>query len=510
LKPVKRILSWALLTGAIFFPANSWLQEGKIKLLFAETVSDYKDLPNTTKAVGNVQFEHNRTKMFCDSAIFFQDENLMHAYGHVQINQGDTVNLFCDSLKYDGNTKISKLWGNVRFRDNEYKLLTDSLEYDGNLSRGYYKNYATISSIEGELKLVSKKGYYYSDDKTFFFKDSVHVTHPQYELFSDTLEFRTIGTSAHFHGPTVIYMDSSEVHCNTGVYFTEKEFIQLWNGATIVEPNRTLYADSLLYNQKTDLGEGFCNVRLYDSTEKVMFLSDYLLKYPNNEQVTLYDNAHVVQFGEKDTLFLSADTIYNYDDTLSDFRRAVAIQHVEIINGKMFVACDSAYFSERDSLIKLHKAPMMWADSTQLSADSVHAVYYNQEFHKLLMYNNAFITSEKDSIHYDQIKGEYMTAWLDSSRVQRVYIETNAQTLYYVTEDQTDTLGNVTKSLTGQNKIDCNAITVYFVNSDVENITFHDQPTGAYNPIEDVPQRELFLTGFLWQIERKPKPIFVE
>jgi hypothetical protein len=510
LKPVTPIVLWALLTGAIFFPANSWLQGGKIKLVFAETVSDYKDLPNTSKAVGNVQFEHNRTKMFCDSAIFFQNENQIHAYGHVQINQGDTVNLFCDSLKYDGSTKISKLWSNVRFRDNEYKLLTDSLEYDGKLSRGYYKNYATISSIDGELKLVSKKGYYYSDSKTFFFKDSVHVTNPQYELFSDTLEFRTIGTSAHFHGPTVIYMDSSEVHCNAGVYYTERDFIQLWNGATILEPTRTLYADSLLYNQKTDRGEGFCNVRLYDSTEKVMFLSDYLLKYPNNEQVTLYDNAHVVQFGEKDTLFLSADTIYNYDDTLSDFRHAVAIHHVEIINGKMSVACDSVWFSEQDSLIKLHKAPMMWADSTQLSADSVHAVYYNEEFHKLLMYNNAFITSEKDSIHYDQLKGEYMTAWLDSSKVRRVYIETNAQTLYYVTEDQEDSLGNVTKTLTGQNKIDCNAITVYFVDSDVENVTFHDQPTGAYNPIEDVPQRELFLTGFLWQIERKPEPIFVE
>ena len=507
---LKRIWIGALLTGAIFFPANAWLQEGKIRLVFAETVSAYKNIPNATKAVGNVQFEHNRSKLYCDSAIFFQDQNEVFAYGHVQINQGDTVNLFCDSLKYDGATRISKLMSNVRFRDNEYKLVTDSLEYDGNLSRGHYKNHATISSIDDDLQLTSVKGYYYSGSKTFFFKDSVHVTHSQYEVFSDTLEFRTANTSAHFHGPTVIYMDSAEVHCNRGIYYTEQEYIQLWNGASMLEPGRTLYADSLLYDQKTDIGEGFCNVNLYDSTENVMFLSDYLYKSANNEKITLYDNAHVIQFNDPDTLYLSADTIYNFQDTLSDHRRAVAIQQVEIINGDFFVSCDSAFFNEADSLIKLHKQPVMWADSTQLSADSVHAVYYDKEFHKLLMYENGFITSEKDSLHYDQIKGKFMTAYLDSSKIQRVYIETNAQTLYYVTEDETDTLGNVTKIITGMNKIDCNAIVIYFLNSDIENVAFLDQPTGTYKPIDDVPESELFLKGFLWRIERKPKPIFVE
>ena len=213
----------ALLLSAVFIPERCAAQKEVVRLVFSETVSNSVAFANTTVAEGNVEFAHGGTRLFCDSALFFRDRNLVHAYGHVQINQGDTVNLFCDSLKFNGKTNISKLLSNVRFRDNEYLLTTDSLEYNGNRSVGYYTNHAQISSINSDLTLTSVKGYYYSQTKTFFFKDSVHVEDPKYELFSDTLEFRTIPSSAHFHGPTKIIFDSSQVLCERGIYFSKED-----------------------------------------------------------------------------------------------------------------------------------------------------------------------------------------------------------------------------------------------------------------------------------------------
>lgn len=496
--------------SVLFFTGHCLAQDKPVRLVFAETVTDYKGQVNTTRAVGNVQFEYTNTRLFCDSAIFLRTPNLIYAYGHVQINQGDTVNLFCDSLVYDGKTNISKLRSNVRFRDNEYKLVTDSLDYDANRSLGYYKNHAVISSIREDLKLTSTKGYYYSNTKTFFFKDSVHVEHPEYELFSDTLEFRTLSSSAHFHGPTRIVMDSSEVQCNRGVYWTDKELIHLWNGATILEPGRSFYADSLIFDQAKDEGQGFCSVRMYDSTENVLFLSDYLFKSAQNLKITLRDNAHVIQFGDTDTLFLSADTIYNHLDTLTDQSTSIAISEVELINGDLLVVCDSAYFSENDSIIKLHQNPVIWSQNTQISGDSVLATYYDSEFHQMNIYDNAFIASEHDSIHYDQIRGKMMVAYLDSSRIQKVHIETNAQTLYYLSETTRDSSGIATKKLTGLNQIDCVNIYIYFANSEIQNVSFIEKPTGSFTPFEDIQEKQLFFKGFLWQIGRKPKPIFLE
>lgn len=506
------ILITALFIGAVFFAQSAFAQTDVIELVYAKDVVNSVKYENTTVAKGNVEFKHNGTRLFCDSALYFRNQNLVHAYGKVQINQGDTVNLFCDSLKFNGNTNISKLISNVRFRDNEYLLLTDSLEYNGNKSFGYYKRWATISSINSDLKLTSKKGYYYSDTKTFFFKDSVHVEDPKYELFSDTLEFRTLSTSAHFHGPTVIQFDSSEVHCVKGEYRSNQETINLWNGASILEPGRSFYADSIFYNQAADLGEGFCNVRLYDSTENVLFLSDYLLKKEKNHALILKDNAHVVQFTEKDTLYLSSDTISYYMDTISEMKLTILENNVAILNGDMRIRCDSAYFSEVDSILKLHKEPILWSQNTQLFADSVLTTYFDNTFHEMFMHNNAMIISEHeaDSIHFDQVKGRYMKATLDSNKIKQVYIESNAQTLYYVEETKKDTMDLETKTLTGMNKIDCNEIFIRFINSEISTVSFLDQPTSIFYPIDKIPNKELYLKGFLWQIERKPPLLLLE
>jgi len=51
---------------------------------------------------------------------------------------------------------------------------------------------------------------------------------------------------------------------------------------------------------------------------------------------------------------------------------------------------------------------------------------------------------------------------------------------------------------------------IYFINSEIENIAFIDQPTAIYYPVDLIPLNELFLKGFLWEIDRKPKPIFLE
>lgn len=469
-------------------------------------------MTDVTTAVGNVQFQHNDSKLFCDSALFFRQEEIVHAYGHVQINQGDTVNVFGDSLKYYGKTNLSKMMGNVRFRDNEYKLLTDSLDYDGNLSRGMYRNGAVITSIHQDLKLTSKVGYYFSNTKTFFFKDSVYAEHPSYRLFTDTLEFRTLSSSAHFHGPATIHMDSADatVYCQKGIYYTEEDKIQLWDGATIVDSVRTLYADSLIYDQKTDIGEGFCNVDMYDSTENVRFKSDYLYKLPDNEEVILKDNALVIQYGDPDTLYLWADTIRHYQDSLSDQKLSIAENNVNIVNGELFVHCDSAFFSEADSIMKLHKHPIMWNDLTQMTADSILADYYDNSFHKMNMYQNAMIITEHDTLHYDQIKGKQMEARLDSNKIQDVYIQRNAQTLYYVIKEETDSSGLKTKLFEGMNRIDCNEILIAFDSSEINKITFLDQPTSTFYPMNQILPKDLFLKGFLWEIGLKPEAIYLD
>mgnify|MGYP000423024838 CR=1 FL=1 len=302
------------------------------------------------------------------------------------------------------------------------------------------------------------------------------------------------------------------MHCNKGVYFSKEDRVQLWNGATLNEPGRSFYADSLLYNQKTDFGEGFCNVMLYDTTEKVKFLADYMFRKPGNEEVVLKESARIYQYTDKDTLYLAGDTITYYQDTTTNTKLSIIENNVAIIKGDMFIRCDSAYFSERDSILKLHKEPILWSKNTQLFADSILTTYYDKEFHEMKMYYNAMIISEHegDTIHYDQVKGKFMTAILDSSQIKQVDIEQNSQTLYYPSETSTDSTGTEIKTLSGMNQTDCNKISIRFKNSEIQDISFQDDPTSTFYPMDKIPSKKLYFKGFSWEIERKPPRPFPE
>ncbi|MCH2235224.1 MAG: hypothetical protein MK078_13320 [Crocinitomicaceae bacterium] len=495
--------------SAVFAVNSAVAQNGVVNLVFSETVQDAVGYENTVMAKGHVQFEHDNAKLYCDSALWFRTPNIVKAYGTVQINQNDTINLFCDTLVYFGNEKIAKLKSNVRFRDNEYKMVTDSLTYDGDKMQGYYRNWAVISSIKSEMKLTSRIGYYYSKRKTFFFRDSVHITDPEFELFADTLEFRTPTSTMHFHGPTTILMDtSSTLYCNEGTYFTKDGYAELWNGATLLQDETSVYADSLLFNQKSDIGEGFCNVKIRDTTENTEIRSDYLYKYPGQEHLKLGDNAKIIQFNDPDTLIIVADTIDWQKDTLTSKQLAIAEYNVNIFNGPVIVVCDSASYIENDSILKLHKDPIIWNDDNQLTADSVIARIYEGNFDQIDLYDNCMLIGFKDSVHYDQIKGKDMQVVLDSNKIKNIYVEKNAQTLYFLEQEQEDSLK--TKEVTGMNKIECNEIVVYFMKGEIDRVKFNEDPDATFYPIEQAPKSELFLKGFLWEIERKPYRIVLE
>lgn len=480
----------------------------QIELVHSDHFVNSNRFSGAGKLNGNVHFRTGNRNLYCDSAFFHKDENWIRAYSHVQINQADTLNLFCDSLYFDGNTNIGILRSNVRFRDNEFKMTTDSLKFNANKSIGYYTNWAKITSINQDLKLTSKIGYYYAQNKTFFFKDCVDVQHPNYSLKADTLEFRTNSETVLFHGPTQINFDSTTVFCNKGYYETNNEFLNLWQGATIYnDSTSTLYADSLIYSQKDEIAEGFYNVSVYDSIEKIQLKSDYLIQFIKLDSIVLKNEAKIYQYNQKDTLFLRADTIYQSKDSISHKNLSIAISNVFIINAGVVGICDSIYYNERDSILKLRKSPILWHENTQLFGDSIDVLLIKNNIDKIYLFNNAMVITQHDSIHYDQLSGKKITANFIKGEINDIFIDGNAQTVYYPSETSKDSLNLEIKTLKGQNNLISEEILIYFKKSEIQKIKFIDQPDATFTPIDQILTKKLYLQNFIWKIEEKPSAI---
>ena len=75
---------------------------------------DASIVANAQRLIGNVRFQHNGARMFCDSAYSYNDSNKFDAFGNVHIIQGDTLHLYGDKMFYNGDSRLAKFVHHVK------------------------------------------------------------------------------------------------------------------------------------------------------------------------------------------------------------------------------------------------------------------------------------------------------------------------------------------------------------------------------------------------------------
>jgi lipopolysaccharide assembly outer membrane protein LptD (OstA) len=55
--------------------------------------------------VGNVKVSQGNTLFYADSAVLNQQANTLESFGHVHINDADSIHTYADYLKYLGKEK---------------------------------------------------------------------------------------------------------------------------------------------------------------------------------------------------------------------------------------------------------------------------------------------------------------------------------------------------------------------------------------------------------------------
>ncbi|HEX5001014.1 MAG TPA: OstA-like protein [Bacteroidia bacterium] len=452
---------------------------------------------NVARLTGDVQFRHKGVLMFCDSAYLYQETNSLDAFGHIRIQQGDSIRLTGNLLKYYGDTRIATVFGNVQMNDRSMVLTTENMTYDMSHNSALYETTGTI--VDRENRLVSKSGYYHSDERMLFFKDSVVLTNPDYIMRSDTLKYNTVTKTAWFFGPTTITStgsDSSFIYCRLGWYDTNKEKSLFRSGAYIRSKESKLSGDSLLFDRNQRLGEAFGNVALSDTVNKIIIAGNYGWSNDNTKHAFVTGKALMTKIFDTDSLFLHADSLFAYEDTITKVRTWNAWKNVRFFKSDLQGKCDSLEYSTVDSLVKLNGNPVLWSDSNQLTATFISIQIANKEVSRLYLNDDAFIVSREDSIRYNQIKGRKMTGFFEENQLSVIHVEGNGQSVYYTRNNK--------KQLSGVNRADCSDMVIGLDSSKVASITLLNEPDATLYPIQELSPNELRLKGFLWNDAERP------
>ena len=464
----------------------------------AETRFDQRINPDAQILVGDVVFRHDSMYMYCDSALFYETSNSLDAYGHVKMNQGDTLFLYGDRLHYNGDEMLAKVRENVVMIDKQMTLTTDSLNYDRTINLGYYFNWGTVEDTLNVL--TSEWGEYDTETNDAVFNYQVTLTNPNFVLTSDTLCYNTQTQVATIVGPSDIKSDQNHIYSTLGRYFTATGEAHLLNRSVLTNDDKRLVGDSIYYDRNGGFGEAFDHVEMDDFGGKTRLTGDYTYYNELEDSAYATRRAIAIDYSQGDSMFIHGDTLRlltRHPDTDSVFRIVQAYRKVRIYREDVQAVCDSLVFNSKDSCMTMFFDPVVWSGPQQVLGEVIHVYLNDSTVEWAHVKNQALIMEQVDADQFNQISGREVKAYFKDGQIDKSDVEGNVGVVYYYTEESDSTAF-------GMNTTECTYLTAFMKEGLVDKLYIKEQSNGVFYPITQVPPGKDKLSNFAWLNKLRP------
>ncbi|MDQ0641397.1 lipopolysaccharide export system protein LptA [Pedobacter sp. W3I1] len=197
---------------------------------------------------------------------------------------------------------------------------------------------------------------------------------------------------------------------------------------------------------------------------------------------------------------LKTDTTkFNPADTVQT-RIIKAYHGVKIFKTNIQAKTDSLFYTSADSTLRCYSNPIIWSEGSQQVGDTIFVQFKNKKLNNLQAFRNAFlVNTPKDSLRFNQIKGRLMTGFFKNGKFKNLYVDGNAESIYYTQDDSTKVYKEMNQTLSSRIK---------FIFKDKENaieeIVYIKGIEGALNP-ENTIAKDHVLKGFSWKPTERPK-----
>ena len=373
---------------------------------------------------GKVEFEHDGAHLYCDSANFFEASNSFEAWGNVKMVQGDTLSLTSDYGNYDGNVKLmeAKIFTpgkQVVLRNRTTVLYTDTLYFDRIDNMGYYNDGGKL--VDKTTTLTSIHGEYHTDTKDAFFMDMVKMVDKDSELTTDTLIYNTRTKLANIVGPSDVVSGKSHIYSEKGYYNTATKQAELLNRSVLRNDGRRLVGDSIWYDGMKGVSEAFWNVEYDDTVNMNGLRCNYGYYDDTNGYALSTDSAVAVDFSQRDTLYIHADTfkVFTYNmDTDSVYRVIHGYNKVRAYRIDIQAVCDSLVYNSKDSCLTMYHDPIVWNMNQQLLGEEIQVFMKDSVVDRAHVINQA-LSVEKlpEKNMFNQVSSAEMFAFFRHQQV---------------------------------------------------------------------------------------------
>lgn len=191
---------------------------------------------------GEVSFSHSGVYFFADTVI--RAGNSVRAIGNVLIQQGDTLNIFGDSLHYDAGTKQCIIFSNVAFLKEDQKLYTEKLTYNTQTKIATYDLNGVFTN--GVTWVKSRTCTYNTQTDDVELAGNVIIQDQDFDIKSQRLRYNLDRRYVTFLSPTIItQQNGTKLYCESGFYDIDRKY-----GEFIGNPQFQKGTDKAIANKK--------------------------------------------------------------------------------------------------------------------------------------------------------------------------------------------------------------------------------------------------------------------
>ncbi|MEH6408862.1 MAG: OstA-like protein, partial [Leeuwenhoekiella sp.] len=442
-----------------------------------------------------VYIVHEGIEMWCDLAFHYKQDNFVKAYGHVRMNQGDTITMTSRYAEYNGNTQFAYASGQVDLKSPNATLTTDTLYLNRITQEAYYRSGGTLRDTASVI--TSKIGRYFMNDDKYSFLQDVVVKNPEYVINSEQLDFYSELGHAYLYGPSTITGETSKVYCERGFYDTRNDTGYFVKNSRIDYDNRTVYGDSLYYNRANSFASATNNIKVIDTANSSVIKGHYAEVYRAKDSVFITQRAVAISVQDKDSIYIHGDRLVVTGKPENRIVRGY--YNVRLFKSDLSGKSDSIHIDQRSGLTQMLGKPVLWSGLSQMTGDTIHLISNKktENLESLKLFYNAFIVQEdtiplynRAELGYNQIKGDSLYGTFENNELKQLDIIKNAESINYLRSE----LGE----LQGIEKSKSASIRAILENDSIVEIYKYKQFEGKMYPLSMFPEEESTYPGLNW------------
>ncbi|HEY6505710.1 MAG TPA: OstA-like protein [Chitinophagaceae bacterium] len=437
---------------------------------------------------------------------------------------------------------------NVVLKDPAYNIVTDSLLYNTESQTTRFISMTTITDSSGRI-IKTKEGYYNQQIRKAEFGQRPVIIDGETEVTGDRAKFDDSTGISQVEGNAIIVDKKNKTTIIAGAIYRNKKtdaVLAIRKPLMILQQdNDTIYvsADTLFSARLTDLYKS----QRYAATDTITFDTTGVQTRnvpgkPTDSLVANIMTKDTVLIEQPDDMGKAKDTVANKRDTVvsnkpvnqgrlfglrtlapgpakdkdsvtvqtmkgvktielnekdSTNRYFEAYRNVRIFNDSLQAVCDSMFYSFQDSVFRLYDEPVVWAQQSQITGDTIHLFTKNKKADKVEAYENSFMINKLDSQAYNQIKATRMDGYFVNGDIDSVRAKGNAECIYYLQDEDS--------AYTGVNESKSDIMDIYFKNKELFKVVFRSAVSGTLWPIRQKSPEEMRLPNFKWLDDRRPK-----